>query len=437
MMSEIQSLWRETVRLPGFEPLRTDLRTDVLIIGGGLAGILCAHLLQKAGVDYALVESQRICGGVTGNTTAKITVQHGLIYDRLIKTLGSERAQMYLRANQQALNAYRELCAGTDCDFEGKDNFVYSRFDRAMLDCELTALHSLGISARMTDELPLPMETVGAVCVPDQAQFNPLKFVSAIAKDQRIYENTPVLELAPGFARTPHGNIHAERIIVATHFPMLNKHGGYFMKMYQHRSYVLALENAADVRGMYVDEADEGMSFRSHERFLLLGGGGHRTGKRGGGWRELQDFARIHYPQSHAVCQWATQDCMTLDGVPYIGQYSRRTPDMYVLTGFNKWGMTNAMAGAMLLRDMILGRTPDWAEVFSPSRSVLHRQLFINGAESMLNLLTPTVPRCPHMGCALKYNPQEHSWDCPCHGSRFTKDGKLIDNPATGDLKEK
>ena len=128
---------------------------------------------------------------------------------------------------------------------------------------------------------------------------------------------------------------------------------------------------------------------------------------------------------------------MSLDSVPYIGQYSARTPNLYVATGFNKWGMTGAMVSAMLLSDMLTGKAPDCAEVFSPSRSMLHPQLLINVAESALNLVTPTLPRCPHMGCALKYNPQEHSWDCLCHGSRFTKDGRLIDNPATGDLKEK
>ncbi len=208
------------------------------------------------------------------------------------------------------------------------------------------------------------------------------------------------------------------------------------MKLYQHRSYVLALENAVNVQGMYVDEADAGLSFRNYDKYLLLGGGDHRTGKQGGGWRELHDFARAHYPQAQICCQWATQDCMSLDSVPYIGQYSKRTPDLYVITGFNKWGMTGAMAGAILLRDTLLDKAPDWAEVFSPSRSILHKQLLINAAESAFNLITPTAPRCPHMGCALKYNREEHSWDCPCHGSRFTKDGKLIDNPATGDLKE-
>ena len=436
-MAENQSLWRETVRLPGFGPLRADLKTDVLVVGGGLAGILCAHMLRSAGVDCALAEAGTLCSGTTGNTTAKLTVQHGLIYASLIRTLGPERAQMYLRANQQALDAWRGLCAGMDCDFEPKDSFVYSTDDRPKLERELTALRRLGVPARLAEGLPLPVATVGAVCVPDQAQFNPLKFAAAMAKGLPIYENTPVLELAPGLARTPGGVIRAEKIVVATHFPMLNKHGLYFIKLYQHRSYVLALRGAADVRGMYVDAADAGMSFRNAEGLLLLGGGGHRTGRKGGGWRALRDFARLHYPQAEVVGQWAAQDCMTLDGAPYIGRYSRRTDDLYVLTGFNKWGMTGSMAGAMLLRDMILGRAPDWAEAFSPSRSALHPQLWINAGEAVLNLLTPTAPRCPHMGCALKYNPQEHSWDCPCHGSRFTHEGRLIDNPAASDLKNR
>ena len=433
----VQSIWRESAQLPRFEPLHSDLRTDVLVIGGGLAGILCAYMLHVSGVKYALVEAKTICSGVTGNTTAKITAQHGLIYGKLMKQRGTDGARMYLQANQQALAAYRSLCSGMDCDFETKDNYVYSRHDRSRLDRELSALQKLGASARLATGLPLPVDTVGAVCMPDQAQFNPLKFVSAISKNLHIHENTPVIELAPGYARTLHGNIHAERMIIATHFPMLNKHGGYFAKLYQHRSYVLALENAADVRGMYVDEADEGMSFRNCHNLLLMGGGDHRTGKSGGGWRELYSFADRYYPQARPVCQWATQDCMSLDGAPYIGQYARRTPGLYVLTGFNKWGMTGAMVGAMLIRDTLLDRTPDWAEVFLPSRSMLHAQLWINVMESALGLLTPTSPRCPHMGCALKYNSQEHSWDCPCHGSRFSEEGDLIDNPATGNLKRK
>ena len=432
-----RSIWQSDAPLPAFALLNSDLRTDVLIIGGGIAGILCAYMLSKQGIDCVVAEAETICSGVTKNTTAKITLQHGLIYHKLLKRFGHERTQMYLAANQTALDTYRDLCSSIDCDFRSADNFVYSTRSRSVLEKELIALQSLGVPARYAQELPLPLRTEGAVRVPDQAQFHPLKFAAAVSEGLNIFEHTRVLEISPNSVRTRHGSIHAERIIVATHFPILNKHGSYFIKLYQHRSYVLALDCDCRLQGMYADEYDKGMSFRRHGRFLLLGGGGHRTGRNDGGYRTLHNFASRQYPGSHPAFEWATQDCMTLDGVPYIGRYSAKTPNLYVATGFNKWGMTGTMVSAILLSDMLAGRTPDWAEVFSPSRSMLHPQLLVNAAEAALSIVTPTVPRCPHMGCALKYNPQEHSWDCPCHGSRFTRDGRLIDNPATGGLKEK
>ena len=151
----------------------------------------------------------------------------------------------------------------------------------------------------------------------------------------------------------------------------------------------------------------------------------------------LKDFSRFHYPEAKITHHWATQDCMSLDGIPYIGQYSAKTPNLYVATGFNKWGMTSSMVAARMLTDLITGKGSPYADLFSPSRSILRPQLGINAWEAARNLLTPTAKRCPHMGCALKWNSQEHSWDCPCHGSRFTESGKLIDNPATGHLKQK
>ncbi len=429
----MDSIWTKTAQLPQFEPLRSDLNTDVLIIGGGLAGVLCAYKLARAGVDYALVEADRICGGITKNTTAKITSQHGLIYDKLIREFGAEQARLYLEANQGALEEYRALCKNIDCDFEEQDAFVYSIDKRWKLERELKALHRLGFRAEFVEQIPIPFPTAGAVQFPRQAQFHPLKFVAAIARGLRIFEHTKVLELGPGRAVTDRGTVSADRIIVATHFPLLNKHGGYFLKLYQHRSYVLALENAPDVHGMYVDEDKKGLSFRNYGGLLLLGGGSHRTGKEGGGWQELERFACRDYPDAQITARRATQDCMTLDGVPYVGPYSRRTDGLYVATGFNKWGMTSSMAAASLLTDLVLGRHNPYTELFSPSRTMLRLQLAANSLESALGLLTPTVPRCPHMGCALKYNAAEHSWDCPCHGSRFGEDGALIDNPATDD----
>lgn len=433
----MNSIWTDSISPPCFESLERSINTDVLIIGGGMAGILCAYMLKRAGVDCVLVEARRICGGITKNTTAKITIQHGLIYDKLIRQSGEAAARLYLRAQMAACEEYDSLCKNTFCDYERCDSYVYSLDDRAVIENEVSALNRLGVKADFTESVELPFKVAGAVRIKDQAQFHPLKFAYEIAKELPIYENTKVLELMPHKAVTEHGEIQCNKMIVATHFPMLNKHGGYFLKLYQHRSYVLALEGAKNVCGMYVCENDKGLSFRSYKNLLLLGGGGHRTGKKGGSFGELETFAKRHYPSANIVGMWATQDCMTLDRIPYIGQYSRSTPDLYVTTGFNKWGMTSSLVSAMILADTVQGRKNKYAPVFSPSRSMLKPQLAVNAVESIAGLLTPTTPRCPHLGCALKYNPDEHSWDCPCHGSRFTESGQVIDNPAADDKRMK
>ena len=246
-----------------------------------------------------------------------------------------------------------------------------------------------------------------------------------------------MVSLTKSGAVTEHGAIQANAVIVCTHFPFLNRHGSYFLKLYQQRSYVLALKNAPIPEGMLLDAQKNGLSFRHWGDTLLLGGGGHRTGKPGGGWAELEAFVQEHYPDAKIVSRWATQDCMSLDGLPYIGQYSASTPNLYVATGFNKWGMTTSMAAARILADLVCGRENPYSALFSPSRSILRPQLGINAAETTVNLLKPARKRCPHLGCALKWNPQEHSWDCPCHGSRFSGDGQLLDNPSTGDLPNK
>ena len=431
----MESIWQD-ISLPHFRMLDGDISTDVLVIGGGMAGLLCAHRLQQAGVNCLVAEAAEICGGITKNTTAKITSQHGLCFHKLLTRFGPETARLYLEANQKAVNRYWELCRNIDCDFAEEDNYIYARGNRAVLERELAALEALGFPAKLAENLPLPFPTVGAVKFPGQARFHPLKFLAALARDLHIYEYTPIRQLVKHTAITDRGTIRAEKIIVATHFPFLNKHGSYFLKLYQQRSYALALENVPLFDGMYLDEAENGLSFRRQGDVLILGGGGHRTGKQGGNWKELERFAAKHYPNAAITRRWATQDCMSLDGIPYIGQYSARTPNLYVATGFNKWGMTNSMAAAEILTDLVQGRENPYAPVFSPSRSILHPQLAVNALESTKNLLSFSTRRCPHLGCALKWNPQERSWDCPCHGSRFTEDGRLIDNPATGNLKK-
>lgn len=428
-----KSVWKDSTSLPKFNKLEGDKKTDVLIIGGGLCGILCAYFLKQKGIDYILVEGSRIASGTSGNTTAKITIQHGLIYNELIKKSGKEKAQMYLDANIEALRNYKELCSGIDCDFEEKPSYVYTLSDRQKIEDEIKAVNLLGFTAKFEEIPELPFSTKGAVCFPGQAQFNPIKFISGIINGLNIYENTFIHDISPTKASSDFGTIKAKHIIICTHFPFLNKHGSYFLKLYQHRSYVSAFENTENINGMYVDENLKGLSFRMYNNLLLVGGGSHRTGKQGGAWHEVDSFTKKLFPSAVLKYRWAAQDCMSLDSIPYIGKYSKNTPSLYVATGFNKWGMTSSMVAAKMICDIIMDKQNEYKDVFSPQRSIIKQQLFINGFETATNLVFPTVKRCPHLGCALKWNRYEHSWDCPCHGSRFTKDGKLIDNPATGD----
>ncbi len=428
------SVWKDASQFDKFNSLNQDISTDVLVIGGGIAGVLCTYMLKESGVDTTLVEARSIACGVTENTTAKITLQHGLIYQDIYKKSGEEKAKLYLDANLEALKKYDNLCNTINCDYETQDSYVYSVNNKSKLENELNVLQKLGYPCEYTSKLKIPVKTVGAVKIKKQAQFNPLKFISAISKNLKIYENTFVENIDGTTAITRKGcKIKAKKIIITTHFPFINKHGSYFLKMYQHRSYVIALENAQNVNGMYVDEAQNGMSFRNYKNLLLVGGGDHRTGKKGGNWNELRNFASKVYPDSREKFYWATQDCMTLDNVPYIGRYSANTPDLFVATGFNKWGMTSSMVSAMVLTDMVQDMKNQYEELFSPSRSILHPQLLVNCGETLLNFAFPTIKRCPHLGCALKWNPYEHTWDCSCHGSRFTEEGKIIDNPATKD----
>lgn len=425
----MKSIWRD-IDFPTFKSLSGDISTDVLIIGGGISGLLTAYFLDRAGVDYLLVEKNKICTGVTANTTAKITVGQGFNYHKILSLRGKEMAQAYYHANKRAVKEYFSLCKNIDCDFEVKDNFVYS-FEKHKIEKELEALEKIGYKAEYCDKLNLPFETAGAVKTRGQAQFHPLKFLAKISENLNICEQTKVREMVGNTAITEKGKIKAKRVVVATHFPFINKHGKYFLKLYQHRSYVLALRGAADLNGMYVDEDNKGLSFRNFGDLLLLGGGGHRTGKNGGGYSELRQKARLYYPNAKEITAWATQDCISLDKMPYIGKYSSGVGEVYVASGFNKWGMTGAMCSAQLLADMLTGKRNEFEEVFNPERGILTPQLICNGFESVVNLLTPTTPRCPHLGCALKWNPQERSWDCSCHGSRFDSNGEWLNGPAT------
>ncbi|MDU6427263.1 MAG: FAD-dependent oxidoreductase [Clostridium perfringens] len=476
----MKSVWSESCKFRKRDALNKDIKTDVLVIGAGIAGVLTAYMLKQKGREVVVIDAAEIASGNTKNTTAKITSQHDLIYSKLIAEFGEEKARQYAKANELAIKKYKEIIEDKriECDFEEKPAYVYSLNEIDVLKEEVEAAKNLGIDAEFVDEANLPFKINGAVKFNNQAQFNPLKFLKGISNELIIYENTRALEIKENLVVTSGGNITANNIVVATHYPIMNAPGYYFMKMHQERSYVLALENTSEIDGMYIDLNKEGYSFRTYNNLLLLGGISHRTGENedGGSYDELRKVAKKLYPKAKEKYYWSAQDCMTIDGIPYIGRYSSETSNIYVATGFNKWGMTSSMVSAMIISDMILEKENDFSEIFSPRRFDL--SLSINNIandliETAKNFIAQKVyipsseiehiknghggiieyngekvgvyknkegkeffvsTKCTHLGCQLSWNADELTWDCPCHGSRFDYKGRLIVSPATKDL---
>ena len=424
------SIWLKDVEIPEYKALNGDIKADVLVIGGGITGIITAYCLNKRGINCILVEKNRILNGVTAGTTGKITAQHGLIYSKLLKNEGLSVAEGYLRANLEAVEEYKKLCAEIDCDFKICDNIVYSTNNKYELDEEISALEKMGYSANLSENLNLPFKNFGGVRFSKQAQFHPLKFLKEIAKEIKVFENTMVLDIVKNVAVTNKGKITAKKIIMATHFPFIDRYGAYFLKLYQNRSLAIAISGNYINDEMFVSSDDKGFSLRQYKDNLIIIGSSHRTGKNNAGFRHLRNFASEYYCDFKERFSWAAQDCISLDNKAYIGVYSKLAPNLLVATGFNKWGITGSMVAAKLLCDLCEDRKNPYSEIFSPSRSILKPQLFINSFESATNLLNPFGKRCAHLGCKLKWNKQERSWDCSCHGSRFDKNGNILNNPA-------
>ena len=478
----MESVWSESCKIAKRESLNKDIKTDILVIGAGIAGILTAYMLKEKGRDVVLIDGDKIAGGNTKNTTAKITSQHNLIYHKLISEFGEEKARQYAKANELAIKKYKEIIGERkiDCDFEERPAYVYSLNETYFLKDEVEAAKKLGINAEFVEETELPFKVEGAVKFNNQAQFNPLKFLENISKDLTIYENTRAIEIRRNEVVTNKGKITANYIVIATHYPIMNAPGYYFLKMHQERSYVIALENVDKINGMDIDVDESGYSFRNYKDLILLGGIKQRTGdnETGGSYDKLREASKELYPKSKEKYHWSAQDCMTLDGIPYIGRYSDDTPNIYVATGFNKWGMTSSMVSAMIISDIILEKENDFKEIFSPKRFDL--SLSINNvakdiSETAKNFIAQKIyipssqiehiqnghggiveyngekvgvykdkngkeyivsTKCAHLGCELKWNADELTWDCPCHGSRFDYKGRLIGGPAVKNIVE-
>ena len=470
----MESIWFASCPIERREPLNRNLRTDVAVIGAGITGILTAYKLQKTGKEVVLLEANRIASGQTGKTTAKITSQHGLLYHRLIQDGGEEKARQYAQANENAIAAYRSLVREEqiDCDFETTDAYVYSQ-NAESLKKEALAAKKLGIAAAFVQPARFPIDTAGAVRFQNQAQFHPIKLIAALSSKLTIYENTLVRSVDGNQIETNRGIVRAGKIIFACHYPFVNFPGMYFARMHQERSYVLALENADAPDGMWIGAEKPAYSMRRWQNILLFGGESHRTGKnrQGGRYRALSEKAQMLFPGSHVVGAWSAQDCITPDHIPYIGSYSPYRPDWLVATGFQKWGMSTAMVAAEILCDQLCSKENPYADLFRPGRFSAQNISGIasEGAQAVRGLgkrffqipqetaktipeghggivlehgektgvqkdengkTTFVSPRCPHMGCQLEWNPDEQSWDCPCHGSRFDRQGNLLEGPA-------
>lgn len=471
----MESIWTQNVTPPTFPSLPENITADAAVIGGGICGILTAYFLQKEGLNVVILEANTLCSGQTHLTTAKITYQHGLFYHNLIKEQGFTQAKCYADANRQAISMYESLVGehSIPCFFEKLPSYLYSANTQGteILAKEKAALLSLGLDCQMHKQ-----GNFTALSVPGQAQFHPLLFLYGLSSGLQIYEHTKVLRVKGHVIDTEKYTVTADKIIFACHYPFPILPGAYFLKMHQERSYAIAVKTAQmPPPGMYYGIDERTPSIRSFQDTVIIGGQGHRTGKNETAFRyqTLRTIAAEYFPEATTIREWSAQDCISVDKLPYIGQFSPAEPDWYIATGFHKWGMSLSMVSALLLTDQICGRTSPYTELFSPKRHwsssawktfsqeikqasiSLSKSAFAPGAKIDCGLLPPgegciaringkkvgvyrdednllhfVSPRCPHLGCQLAWNPEEKTWDCPCHGSRFHATGELIDGPA-------
>jgi glycine/D-amino acid oxidase-like deaminating enzyme/nitrite reductase/ring-hydroxylating ferredoxin subunit len=492
-----QSYWMASTPQTDYPSLKEDVKVDVAIIGGGMVGISCAFFLKQEGLKVAVIEADRILQGTTGHTTAKITSQHNIIYSKIKKQMGMELAQQYADANETAIRMMKKIAEDyrIDCDLTPQPAFVYTEQDQYVqqIHDEIDAASSLGIKASYVSEIPFPISIKAGMRFDGQAQFHPRKYLLALAKEipgdsSYIFEQSRVVDIdgeKPYYVITQEGKkVIAEKLIIASHYPCYNKAGLYVARIYPERSYVVAIKGKEKYPGgMYITVEDPGRSLRSQNtekgELIFVGGEHHKIGQ-GVDTREhyeaLLKFAGEIFHVEGTPYRWSTQDCMTVDGVPYIGHFTSQTPNMYIATGFAKWGMTNSTVSAILLRDLIVKGKSSWQDVYNPSRETIAASAknFIvenlNVAKELIGGKLSPVPAdveikpgegkiievdgqrtgayrdekgrlhlvdttCTHLGCELSWNAAEKSWDCPCHGSRFTYEGEIIEGPTVKPLK--
>lgn len=436
MEKKKHSIWIDTVEFPKFKKLENDLNVEVAVVGGGLAGMLIAYRLMKVGKKVVLFEKNRIGMGITKNTTAYITSQQDILYQDRLKQDGFYNTKRYLEANQMAIDEYERLSHEFSFDFERLPSYMYTSIDEKKVQKEVEILQNLGIDAKLKKEIGLPFDHLSAVEFPNQAQMNPLKLIDCLAKEVEIYENTNVDKIGGKYLIANGYKVQAEYIIIATHFPFINRLGLYYAKMYQKRSYVIAIKTDQKPKGLFTNLDEDKFYIRSYKDYLIIGGNDQRNGTSKEHFHTLRTFAEKYYPEAIITHEWANQDCITLDDKPYIGKYSGFRSNLYVATGFNLWGMTQAMISAILLTDLIIGKENKYEDLFNPNRNMIKQQLFVNLGIYIKHLFHPKKRKCTHLGSELIWNEDEKAWECPCHGSRYNEYGEVLDNPAIHHFKK-
>jgi glycine/D-amino acid oxidase-like deaminating enzyme/nitrite reductase/ring-hydroxylating ferredoxin subunit len=498
--SQRESVWIGTAReQPAFPQLDGETRAEVAVLGGGIVGITTALLLAEDGADVVLLEADRLARGVTGHTTAKVTSQHGLIYAELRSRFGNDGARAYGEANEAALRwiASRVERDSIECDFRRQPNYVYMSegSGRSKLECEAEAAQEAGLPASLVETAPLPFPVEAAVRFDGQAEFHPRRYLLALVERLRelgcrIHEDSRALGVdggGPHTVRTARGAVVAEQVVVATHYPFLDRSLA-FARVHPERSYAIVCRIAGEPPpGMHISADSPTRSIRpvpiDGDELLLIGGEGHKTGEGGDTERRyvaLERFAREHWQVESVEYGWSTQDGITIDHVPYVGRVTPRSERLLMATGFGKWGMTGGTAAALVLADLICGRDNEWASLFDPFRvkplaggakllqenaRVAHHfvgdRIAERGGRALEDLgpgegaivshegekvaghrrddgtLVAVSTRCTHLGCQVKWNSAERSWDCPCHGSRFSPEGDVLQGPAVRALELK
>ncbi|HLQ72464.1 MAG TPA: FAD-dependent oxidoreductase [Bacillota bacterium] len=496
---ESVSYWRKNIDFPTFSSLQEDIQADVSIIGAGLTGITAAYLLAKEGKKVALIEADDILNGTTGHTTAKITAQHGVIYDELITHTGKNNARLYYEANKNALafitDTINEL--GINCDYSKQDAYIYATTALAKdkIAKEAKAYKKLNIPGTEIDELPIPITIKNGLVMPDQAQFHPLKYANELINEVirlggTVYEQTTAVNVETGEKPTVltrnNCRIQADYILQCTHFPFYEGLGLYSTRMYAERSYVLAAKTKEPYPGgMYISTDEDTRSLRpvriDGEDMVLIVGAAHKTGQGKKDtmdyYKMLETFGEQTFGIESIPYRWSAQDLTSLDKLPYVGPLTSEQSNIMVATGYRKWGMTNSTAAAHVLTDMVMKRKNTFSQMYTPSRfhATPSIKTFLKengnvaaqlikgklgtirkdaddlapdtGAVTMIDgqrkgiykngdgevFLVDTT--CTHVGCEVSWNQAEKTWDCPCHGSRFSYTGEVIEGPAEKPLK--